>query len=102
MSTSSPAKVRLLGKELAAQGVVVLDAPMSGGDAGARKGTLSIMVGGGDLDFERVRPVLLAIGSTVLHMGPLGAGSTAKLCNQIVVAGTLAALAESYGLAVHA
>jgi 2-hydroxy-3-oxopropionate reductase len=102
MSTSSPSKIRLLAEGLRQQGVVVMDAPMSGGDAGAREATLSIMVGGGEADFARVRPVLLAIGSTVLRMGPLGAGSTAKLCNQIVVAGTLAALAESYGLAARA
>jgi 3-hydroxyisobutyrate dehydrogenase-like beta-hydroxyacid dehydrogenase len=102
MSTSSPFKVRLLAEDLRAQGVVVMDAPMSGGDSGAREGTLSIMVGGSETDFEYVRPLLLTIGSTVLHMGPLGSGSTAKLCNQIVVAGTLAALAESYGLAARA
>jgi 3-hydroxyisobutyrate dehydrogenase-like beta-hydroxyacid dehydrogenase len=102
MSTTSPSKVRQLGADLAPQGIAVLDAPMSGGDRGAREGSLSIMVGGLDADFELVRNVLDIIGGTVRYMGELGAGSMAKLCNQVVVAGTLTSLAEAFSLASRA
>lgn len=98
-STTSPEQVRALAEELAPRGVRVLDAPMSGGVAGAAAGTLSLMVGGAEEDVARARPVLETIGATLTHLGPLGAGSLAKLCNQVVVAGTLASLAEAYGLA---
>lgn len=98
-STTSPEQVRALAEELAPRGVRVLDAPMSGGVAGAAAGTLSLMVGGAEEDVARARPVLETIGGTLTHLGPLGAGSLAKLCNQVVVAGTLASLAEAYGLA---
>ena len=99
MSTSGPDQVRALAEELAPEGIAVVDAPMSGGVAGAEAGTLSIMVGGADEDVALVRPVLELIGGTVLHLGELGTGSITKLCNQIVVGGTLAALAEAFGLA---
>lgn len=102
MSTTGPEQVRALAEELAADGIAVVDAPMSGGVAGAADGTLSIMVGGAQEDVAAVRPVLETVGGTVLHLGPLGAGSVAKLCNQIVVGGTLAALAEAFGLARRA
>ena len=99
MSTSGPDQVRALAEELAPEGIAVVDAPMSGGVAGAEAGTLSIMVGGAHEDVALVRPVLELIGGAVLHLGELGTGSIAKLCNQIVVGGTLAALAEAFGLA---
>lgn len=99
MSTSGPDQVRALAEDLAPAGIAVVDAPMSGGVAGAEAGTLSIVVGGADEDVALVRPVLELVGGTVLHLGELGTGSIAKLCNQIVVGGTLAALAEAFGLA---
>lgn len=99
MSTTGPDQVIDLAQELAADGIGVVDAPMSGGVDGATAGTLSIMVGGADEHVAAVRGVLEAIGTTVLHLGPLGSGAVAKLCNQIVVAGTLASLGEALGLA---
>jgi 2-hydroxy-3-oxopropionate reductase len=81
--------------ELAARGVPCLDAPVSGGDVGAREGTLSIMVGGAQEDFERARPVLEAVGRTIVHVGGPGAGQTVKACNQIVVALTIEAVSEA-------
>lgn len=99
LSTTSAEQVRALGEELAPHGVRVLDAPMSGGVAGAAAGSLSLMVGGAEADVARARPVLEIIGGTLTHLGELGAGSVTKLCNQIVVAGTLASLGEAFGLA---
>ena len=101
MSTSSPANVRRLADDLARYAITVLDAPMSGGDRGAREGTLSIMVGGAEDDFLAITPVLETIGTTIRHMGAVGTGSLAKLCNQMVVAGTLTALAEAFSLAAR-
>lgn len=98
-STTSPEHVRSLGEDLAPRGITVLDAPMSGGVAGAAAGSLSLMVGGDDTALARARPVLEIIGGTITHLGPLGAGSLTKLCNQVVVAGTLASLGEAFGLA---
>lgn len=99
LSTTGPEAVRGLAADLASDGITVVDAPVSGGVAGARAATLSIMVGGTEEDVLAVRGILESIGSTVLHLGPLGSGATAKLCNQIVVAGTLASLGEALGLA---
>jgi 2-hydroxy-3-oxopropionate reductase len=99
MGTVSPVGVRALGERLAAAGVGVVDAPVSGGDVGAEQGTLSIMVGGADADAARVRPFLEAMGTTVDHLGPLGAGQLAKACNQIVVGAAIAALSEAVVLA---
>lgn len=98
-STTSPEQVRSLGEDLAPHGITVLDAPMSGGVAGAAAGSLSLMVGGTAEAAARARPVLEIIGGTITHLGPLGAGSLTKLCNQVVVAGTLASLGEAFGLA---
>ncbi|MGP9537191.1 NAD(P)-dependent oxidoreductase [Brachybacterium sp. AOP43-C2-M15] len=98
-STTGPEQVRSLAEDLADHGIRVLDCPMSGGVAGAAAGTLSLMVGGREQDVARALPVLETIGGTVTHLGPLGAGSLAKLCNQVVVAGTLASIAEALGLA---
>ncbi|MFI0151778.1 2-hydroxy-3-oxopropionate reductase [Streptomyces lydicus] len=79
----------------AAKGIRVLDAPVSGGEAGAVEGALSIMVGGERADFDAARPVLDAVGTTVVHCGPHGAGQTVKAANQLIVAVNLQALAEA-------
>lgn len=95
MGTVSPMALR----EWAARSPLpVVDAPVSGGDVGAREGTLSIMVGAHAVDLERVRPVFDALGTTVAHLGPVGAGQLAKACNQVVVATTLTALGEAVAL----
>ncbi|MEU6606558.1 NAD(P)-dependent oxidoreductase [Streptomyces shenzhenensis] len=98
LSTTSPDKVHGLADRLGRHGLAVLDAPMSGGDAGARAGTLSLMVGAGPEAYRTVEPVLRSFATTVEHMGPPGAGSAAKLCNQVIVAGTLVAVAEALDL----
>ncbi|MGH2940951.1 MAG: NAD(P)-dependent oxidoreductase [Solirubrobacterales bacterium] len=95
MSTVSPALARELAAEAGARGVAFLDAPVSGGDVGARDGTLSIMVGGEAADVERARPVFEVLGSRVTHVGAAGAGQVAKACNQVLVAIIFAGLSES-------
>ncbi|MGW8568368.1 NAD(P)-dependent oxidoreductase [Isoptericola sp. NPDC055881] len=99
MSTVSPVAVTAWAAELAATGVRLVDAPVSGGVEGAVAGSLSIMAGGADADLAAVRPLLDAMGTTVRHLGPVGSGSLAKTCNQIVVGGTLNALAEAVAVA---
>ncbi|MFX0537223.1 NAD(P)-dependent oxidoreductase [Ornithinimicrobium sp. Y1847] len=99
MGTVSPVGVVELGERLAEHGVRVVDAPVSGGPQGAWERRLAIMVGGAEEDVARVRPLLEAMGSTVRHLGPAGAGQLTKACNQTVVAGTLAALGEAVRLA---
>ncbi|MGP3913905.1 NAD(P)-dependent oxidoreductase [Nonomuraea sp. 10N515B] len=99
MGTVSPTGVRALAERLRPYGITVIDAPVSGGVTGARAATLSIMAGGPVDAVERVRPYLESMGSTVRRMGDTGAGSLAKACNQLVVAGTLVALAEAVLLA---
>ena len=95
MSTSPPSLMRELAAELAGRGVDFLDAPVSGGPVGAEAGTLAIMVGGDARVFERSRSVLEALGRLVVHVGGHGAGQTVKLCNNLVVAAEMVALAES-------
>ena len=95
MSTVSPALARELAATARQRGVGFLDAPVSGGDVGAREGTLSIMVGGEASDVERARPVFAVLGSRVTHVGGAGAGQVAKACNQVVVATIYAGLAEA-------
>ena len=98
MSTISPAVTRKISKELQTQGVDMLDAPVSGGDAGAIAGTLSIMVGG-DIDVvERCRPILEVMGKTITHVGPIGSGQIVKLCNQVAIAGALSGVCEALTL----
>jgi 2-hydroxy-3-oxopropionate reductase len=80
------------GKE---RGIRVLDAPVSGGEQGAIDATLSIMAGGDPTDFADARPVLEAVGRTVVHVGPVGAGQTVKAANQLIVAGTIELVAEA-------
>lgn len=95
MSTVSPALARELAAEAGARGVAFLDAPVSGGDVGARDGTLSIMVGGEAADVERARPIFETLGSRVTHVGAAGTGQVAKACNQVLVAVIFAGLSES-------
>jgi 2-hydroxy-3-oxopropionate reductase len=77
------------------RGLRAVDAPVSGGEAGAVEGTLSIMVGGDEADVAAARPILEAVGSTVVHVGPAGAGQTVKAANQLIVAGTIELVAEA-------
>ena len=93
-STIKPAAARLLAARLAGQGVFALDAPVSGGDVGARNATLAIMVGGPAEALDMVRPVFQAMGKTVTHVGEAGAGQVAKAANQIMVAAQMVALGE--------
>jgi 3-hydroxyisobutyrate dehydrogenase len=95
-STISPHATVRMSRALAEKGVHMLDAPVSGGNEGAERGTLSIMVGGEPEQVERARPVLEAVGRAITHVGEIGAGQTAKLVNQILVVVT--ALAVSEGL----
>ena len=99
MSTISPAVTRSIAEQLRARGVQMLDAPVSGGDTGAKAGTLSIMVGGEAEVLERCRPILEAMGQTITHCGPNGAGQTVKLCNQVAIAGALLGVCEALALA---
>ena len=93
-STIKPASARMIAEKLKEQNVFALDAPVSGGDIGARNGTLTIMVGGDASALERVLPVLLAMGKTVTHVGDAGAGQVAKAANQIMVAAQMVAMGE--------
>jgi 2-hydroxy-3-oxopropionate reductase len=102
LSTISPVVARELATTAAAQGVMLLDAPVSGGQVGAVQATLSIMVGGDAAAFAQVRPVLAAMGRTILHIGDSGAGQVAKACNQIIIAVTIEAVAEALVLAAKA
>jgi 2-hydroxy-3-oxopropionate reductase len=95
MSTSSPILARELARAARNKAVGMLDAPVSGGDVGARDGMLSIMVGGEEDDFERARPLFGVMGETVVHVGGTGAGQVVKACNQIVVALVIEAVAEA-------
>lgn len=95
MSTSSPVLARELARTVRERGVGLLDAPVSGGDIGAVEGTLSIMIGGEEEDFERARPLFDVMGETVVYVGPSGTGQVVKACNQIVVALTIEAVSEA-------
>jgi 2-hydroxy-3-oxopropionate reductase len=99
MSTISPLVSQKVGKALGAKGVRMLDAPVSGGEKGAIDAALSIMVGGEKADFDAALPVFQALGKTITHLGPLGAGGFTKLSNQIIVAVNLTALGEALTLA---
>jgi 2-hydroxy-3-oxopropionate reductase len=79
----------------AERGIRVLDAPVSGGEAGAIEANLSIMVGGDEADFDEVRPILDAVGETIVYCGPAGSGQTVKAANQLIVAGTIELVAEA-------
>jgi 2-hydroxy-3-oxopropionate reductase len=95
MSTISPVVTEELARNVEEKGASMLDAPVSGGDVGAIDGTLSIMVGGGEEDFERALPLFEVMGKTVTHVGPVGTGQVVKAANQIVVALTIEAVSEA-------
>lgn len=95
MSTIAPGVARELAGAARERSLGMLDAPVSGGDIGAREGTLSIMVGGEAEDFERARPILEVLGKTITHVGPAGSGQVVKACNQVLVAGIIQAVSEA-------
>jgi len=98
-STIGPATSRRLAAALAERQIRYIDAPVTGGTEGAKAGTLSVLVGGDAQDLERARPLLEVIGSRISHFGPVGAGQEAKAVNQVLVAGSYAAVAEALQLA---
>jgi 3-hydroxyisobutyrate dehydrogenase len=95
MTTSSPELARKIHRVTKEKSVAALDAPVSGGDIGARNATLAIMVGGEAPVYERVRPLFDILGRNIAHMGPAGAGQHTKMCNQILIAGTMIGTVES-------
>lgn len=99
MSTISPEATRDFAARLGTRGITLLDAPVTGGDVGARNATLTIMVGGDAATCERVRPVLARLGQRVVHVGPSGSGQTLKACNQVLCAVHMIALCEALLLA---
>ncbi len=99
MSTISATATRDMAKELASLGMELVDAPVSGGTIGAENGTLTIMVGATEATFARIRPVLELMGKSVTRIGDCGAGQVAKSCNQIVITGAIAAVAEAVSFA---
>lgn len=99
MSTISPVMTREYAKMLAMKKVSLLDAPVSGGDVGAQKGTLTIMVGGDEKDFETCLPIFEVLGKRVTYIGPSGSGQMVKMCNQILCAVNMLAVCESLSLA---
>jgi len=102
MSTISPAMTKSLSSALAARGVMMLDAPVSGGDKGAKEGTLTIMVGGPTQAFESCLPIFQVLGKKVVHMGGSGAGQFTKLANQILVACNMIGVCECLNFARRA
>jgi 3-hydroxyisobutyrate dehydrogenase len=99
MSTVAPEVERRLDTRLRERGCALVDAPVSGGDVGARNATLAIMAGGDAAAIDRARPVLSVLGKTITHCGPVGSGQVAKLCNQILVAVTLLGVSEAIAFA---
>ena len=97
-STIEPAQAQELHRRLQAMGIGCLDAPVTGGTEGAKAGTLSVLVGGAVESVNRARPLLQAVGTTVTHFGPIGSGQQVKAVNQILVAGSYAAVAEAMAL----
>jgi 3-hydroxyisobutyrate dehydrogenase len=102
MTTMSPAVTRSIGERYAEKGIEMLDAPVSGGEAGAINAALSIMVGGKQEVFDRCRPLFEVLGKSITYCGPAGAGQTVKLCNQVLVSVTNLAVCESVVLAKKA
>lgn len=99
MTTSSPALAQRLAAEAARRGCEALDAPVSGGDLGAREAKLSIMVGGSRAGFEAALPVLQFMGTNIVHQGGPGAGQHTKMCNQVVIASTIMGVCEGLAYA---
>ncbi len=102
MTTSSPALAKKIAAQGASRGISVLDAPVSGGDVGARNATLTIMVGGEEEALEKVRPLFDVMGKTVMHHGGPGAGQHCKMANQIAIAASMLGLCECLCYAEHA
>lgn len=99
-STISPVASKVFAHRLAEDhGVTFIDAPVSGGDVGAQNGTLSVMVGGPEKEFQKVRPLLDIVGGSVVHLGAAGMGQACKACNQVAAAGVLMGVVESMSLA---
>jgi 3-hydroxyisobutyrate dehydrogenase len=101
-STIAPSGSWKFAERLDALGLAMVDAPVSGGSEGARNATLTIFVGGHERDVERARPVLTAIGRTITHVGPIGAGQAVKAVNQVILAGAYLGVAEGIVLAIKA
>jgi 3-hydroxyisobutyrate dehydrogenase len=101
-STIAPSGSWKFAERLDALGLAMVDAPVSGGSEGARNATLTIFVGGNEHDVERARPVLTAIGRTITHVGPIGAGQAVKAVNQVILAGAYLGVAEGIVLAIKA
>jgi 3-hydroxyisobutyrate dehydrogenase len=101
-STISPEATREFGRRLAGHGIAMVDAPVSGGSEGARLGTLSMFVGGSELDVARATPVLEAMGKTITHLGPLGNGQAGKAVNQVMISGAYLGVAEGLILGMKA
>jgi 2-hydroxy-3-oxopropionate reductase len=99
MGTIPPGTARRVAAKLAAKGIETIDAPVSGGEVGARNATLAIMAGGKAEVLERVRPLLERLGKTIVHIGPSGAGQVAKACNQMIMVACIEAVAEALLLA---
>jgi 3-hydroxyisobutyrate dehydrogenase len=102
MSTIDPAITRRVGERLAAVGARLVDAPVSGGVPRAVEGTLTIMVGGEEAAVEAVRPILQTMGQNVVHVGPLGSGEVAKICNNLLAGVSMIAVAEAFTIGMRA
>nr|CAA6824032.1 MAG: 2-hydroxy-3-oxopropionate reductase (EC [uncultured Thiotrichaceae bacterium] len=102
MSTISPVTTTEITEKLALKGIRMLDAPVSGGEAGAIAGTMTIMVGGEQVDFDEAYPVLAAMGKTITLIGGHGAGQIVKACNNMIIAQTIIAVSESFEMAKKA
>jgi 3-hydroxyisobutyrate dehydrogenase len=102
MSTISPSATRRMSAELGRKGIRMLDAPVSGGSEGAQKATLTIMVGGEAADVAQAMPVLAAMGKSITHIGPSGAGQFTKAINQVIISGVYLAVAEGITLGLKA
>jgi 3-hydroxyisobutyrate dehydrogenase len=101
-STIAPSGSWDFAARLKEHGLSMVDAPVSGGSEGAKNATLTIFVGGDEDDFERARPVLTALGRTITHVGPIGAGQAVKAVNQVILAGAYLGVAEGIVLAIKA
>ncbi|MBV8393086.1 MAG: NAD(P)-dependent oxidoreductase, partial [Alphaproteobacteria bacterium] len=102
LSTNAPTMVQKIGAAMAAKGIAMLDAPVSGGTVGAEAATIAIMVGGEKKAFDDALPVLKSFSANVIHMGPLGTGTVAKLCNNMMAFCNAASAAEALMLGVTA
>ena len=101
MSTIAPAAAQSIAARLAGRGITALDAPVSGGEVGALSGSLTIMVGGDEAAFERLRPLLEVMGKSITRIGAAGAGQVAKACNQIITGVGLTSVAEAINFAAR-